>query len=75
MSEMSNKEKAIAYCEKHGIFPHKITNQTLTYYAYYPAYIAEKRRTYKVTVRLADMRETRILLKKYVRLGQENIYK
>lgn len=72
---MRNTDKAILYCEEHGILPHKITKQTLLYYANYPAYLSMPRRTYKIEVKLSDMTEKRTLLKKWNRLGQDNLYR
>ena len=73
--KLTNKQKADLYCEEYGIFPYRITNQTLLYYANYPAYIAEPKRTYKVVVRLSNMKEKRTLLKRWSPLGRENFLK
>lgn len=72
---LTNEQKATLYCEKYGIIPHKVTRQRLIYYANYPAYLNEKRRTYKVVVRLSDMTETRQELRRYSKLGECNRYK
>ena len=72
---MSFEDKAIEYCEKHGVIDYKITPTLLIYYANYPAYLYEKRRTYKVTVDLSTMEEKRTLLKKWNAKGNSNMYK
>lgn len=69
------KHKAQEYCEKYGIVPYKITKTKLIYYANYPAYLHEKRHTYKCAVDLKTMQETRIQLKRYFKLGNINMYK
>ena len=73
---LNNKDRALLYCETYGIIePYKITNQTLIYYANYPAYLSEPRRTYKVIVKLSTMEEKRTLLKKWSRKGIYNYRK
>ena len=48
----------------------------MIYYANYPATQFEKRRTYKVIVDLKKMREHyRVLLKRWHRPGNHNMYK
>ena len=72
---MSLKAKAIEYCEKHGVIDYKITPTQLIYYANYPAYLYEKRKTYKVTLDLYTMEEKRTLLKRWNAKGNANMYK
>jgi hypothetical protein len=72
---MTNKEKVDHYCELYGIIPHKITSQWLIYYANYPAHPCEPRHTYKVKVRLSDMKEFRKEMKKWNPLGDLNLRK
>lgn len=72
---MCLETKAIEYCEKHGVIDYKITPTKLIYYANYPAYLYEKRRTYKVTIDLSTMQEKRTLLKKWNAKGNSNMYK
>lgn len=72
---MTNKQKALRYCEWYGITPHKITSQWLIYYANYPAHLCEPRHTHKVKVRLSDMKEFRKEMKKWNPLGDDNLRK
>lgn len=73
--KLTNEQKAIIYCEKYGILPYKITDKEIIYYANYPKYLNEKRRSYKIIVDLKTLKEKRILLKRYTRLGNNNLYK
>ena len=72
---MSSQAKAIEYCEKHGVIDYKITPTQLIYYTNYPAYLYEKRKTYKVTLDLYTMEEKRTLLKRWNAKGNANMYK
>ena len=72
---MSLETKAIEYCEKHGVIDYKITPTKLIYYTNYPAYLYEKRKTYKVTLDLYTMEEKRTLLKRWNAKGNANMYK
>lgn len=72
---MSSQSKAIQYCEKYGVIDYKITPTQLIYYANYPAYLYDKRRTYKVTIDLSTMQEKRTLLKRWNVKGNVNMYK
>ena len=73
--KMTNKQKATLYCEKYGIIPYSITSKTLTYYANYPAYLSENRKSYKVVVTLSTMEEKRIELKRWTEKGNVNVCK
>ena len=74
--QLNNIERALLYCEEYGIIePYKITKQTLIYYANYPAYLSEPRRTYKVKVKLSTMEESRTLLKRWSKKGIHNYRK
>lgn len=66
---------ATEYCERYGIIPYKETETELVYYANYPAYLSEKKRTYKVVVNLATGKETRTELLRWNKLGDDNIGK
>ena len=72
---MCLETKAIEYCEKHGVIDYKITPTQLIYYTNYPAYLYEKRKTYKVTLDLYTMEEKRTLLKRWNAKGNSNMYK
>ena len=69
------EHKADYYAEEHGIIDYKVNGNKMTYYANYPKYLAEPRRTYKVVYDLESGVETRTLLKKYYRRGIYNMYK
>lgn len=48
----------------------------MTYYANYPAYLSESRRTYKIVINLDTMKEeSRTQLKRWNRNGNYNMYK
>jgi hypothetical protein len=76
---MNNQERkeliALQYAEKYGILDYKVKGNRMIYYANYPAYLSEPRRTYKVTVRLNTLKEERQLLTKWNPKGNHNMYK
>ena len=72
---MSYEERAIEYCEKYGIVQYSVKGSQLLYYANYPAYLSNSRRSYKVVVDLKTMKETRTLLQRYNKQGDFNRYK
>ena len=51
------KQKADCYAEEHGIIEYTVDGNKMTYYANYPAYLSEGRRTYKIVVNLDTMKE------------------
>jgi hypothetical protein len=68
--------KAIRYAEKHGIIEYTVRRKKMTYYANYPAYLSEGRRTYKIVINLDTMKEeSRTQLKRWNKLGSYNMYK
>ena len=68
--------KATQYAEEHGIIEYTVSGNKMTYYANYPAYLSEGRRTYKIVVNLDIMKEeSRIQLKRWNRNGNYNMYK
>ena len=67
-------DKADVYCEEHGIIEYKVIAGKLIFYANYPEYLSEKRRTYRVEINLDTMKEERKLVR-YNKLGQHNMYK
>lgn len=68
--------KAIQYAEKHGIIEYTVRRNKMTYYANYPAYLSEGRKTYKIVVNLDTMKEeSRTQLKRWNRNGNYNMYK
>ena len=69
------KDDAIFYAEKYGILEWTMKGSKMIYYANYPKYLAEPRRTYKVVYDLKSGVETRTLLKKWNRKGNANMYK
>jgi len=73
---MNSTLKAIEYAEKYGIISFKVKGRRMVYYVNYPATQFEKRRTYKVIVDLKKMSEhSRVLLKRWYRPGNHNMYK
>lgn len=61
---MEYTTKADCYAEQHGIIEYAVSRNKMTYYANYPAYLSEGRRTYKIVVNLDSMKEeSRIELK------------
>lgn len=73
---MDFEEKASRYAEEHGIIDYSVVGNKMTYYANYLAYLAEPRRTYKVTVNLeTGMEEARMQLKRWNKAGNHNMYK
>lgn len=69
------EDKALLYAEIHGILDYKVKGNLMIYYANYPKYLAEPKRTYKVTYNLKTKTETRVLLKRWNKLGNANMYK
>jgi hypothetical protein len=70
------ENKAIIYAEKYGIIEYTVNGNKMTYYANYPAYLSESRRTYKIVVNLDTMKEeSRTQLKRWNRNGNYNMYK
>lgn len=68
--------KATCYAEEHGIIEYTVHGNKMTYYANYPAYLSEGRRTYKIVVNLDTMKEeSRTQLKRWNRSGNCNMYK
>ena len=66
---------ALRYVEKYGIIDYQIKGKWLIYYANYPAYLSEPRKTYKVMYDLNTGEETRIRLGKWSSKGNHNMYK
>ena len=72
----SNNDKAIHYAEEHGVVDYVVHGNKMVYYANYPAYLSEGRRTYKIVVNLDTMKEeSRTQLKRWNRNGNYNMYK
>ena len=69
------EDEALWYAEEHGILEYKVKGSSMIYYANYPKYLAEPRRTYKVVYNLKNRTETRTLLKRWNELGNYNLYK
>ena len=70
------KQKADSYAEQHGIIEYTVSGCKMTYYANYPAYLSEGRRTYKIVVNLNTMKEeSRTQLKRWNVRGNYNMYK
>ena len=68
--------KADCYAEEHGIIEYTVNGNKMTYYANYPAYLSEGRRTYKIVVNLDTMKEeSRMQLKRWNVRGDYNRYK
>ena len=67
--------KAIQYAEKYGIAEYKVDGNIMTYYANYPSYLSEERKTYKVVINLDTGKETRKKLKRWNKNGNYNMYK
>ena len=69
-------DKATEYAEEHGIIECTLNGNKMTYYANYPVYLSEGRRTYKIVVNLDTMKEeSRTELKRWNKLGNYNMYK
>ena len=69
-------DKATQYAEEHGIIEYTVSGNKMTYYANYPAYLLEGRRTYKIVVNLDTMKEElRTQLKRWNKNGNYNMYK
>lgn len=67
---------ASKYAEEYGIIEYKVDGNKMIYYANYPEYMSEKRRSYKVAVNLDEMKEeSRVLLSKWNKNGNHNMYK
>ena len=69
------EDMALSYAEQHGILDYKVKGASMIYYANYPKYLAEPHRTYKVVYNLKSKTETRILLKRWNKLGNANMYR
>lgn len=69
------EDMALWYAEEHGILDYKVKGSSMIYYANYPKYLAEPRRTYKVVYNLKSKTETRTLLKRWNKLGNANMYR
>ena len=69
------EDMALLYAELHGILDYKVKGSSMIYYANYPKYLAESRRTYKVVYNLKSKTETRTLLKRWNKLGNANMYR
>ena len=64
MQHLTTEQKeqiALEYAEKYGIIEYKVNGNRMIYYANYPEYLSEPKRTYKVTVRLNTLKEERQL--------------
>ena len=68
-------DEALLYAELHGILEYKVKGSLMIYYANYPKYLAEPRRSYKIVYNLKTKTETRTLLKRCNKLGNHNLYK
>lgn len=68
MNELNNK-KALFYSEKYGVIEYIVKNSTMIYYANYPL----EHNTYKCTVKLNILHETRKALKRYYKKGNYNL--
>ena len=74
--EEQYKRIADCYAEEHGIIEYTVSGCKMTYYANYPSYLSESRRTYKIVVNLYTMKEeSRTQLKRWNKLGSYNMYK
>ena len=69
------ENEALLYAELHGILEYKVKGSLMIYYANYPEYLTEPRRSYKVTYNLNTKTEKRKLLKRYNKSGNYNLYK
>ena len=69
------ENEALLYAELHGILEYKVKGSSMIYYANYPQYLAEPRKTYKVIYNLKTKTEIRTLLKRCNKLGNYNMYK
>lgn len=78
MQHLTTEQKeqiALEYAEKYGIIEYKVNGNRMIYYANYPEYLSEPKRTYKVTVRLNTLKEERQLLKYWNPKGNYNLRK
>ena len=75
LTKEQKEQRALEYAEKYGIIDYKVDGNKMIYYANYPEYLAEPKRTYKVIVRLNTMKEERQLLRYWNKKGNANIYK
>ena len=73
--EKTKEQKALEYAERYGILDYKVKGNRMIYYANYPAYLSEPKKTYKVTVRLNTMKEDRQKLTKWNPKGNVNMCK
>lgn len=72
---MDYEAQAALYAEEYGILDYTVKGNIMTYYANYPAYLSELRRTYKVEVNLNTLGESRTLLSRWSKKGNANIHK
>jgi len=67
---MSYENNAALYSERYGICDYNIIGNKMIYYSNHPAYLKERRRTYKVIVNLDSLKEmNRVLLKRWSKKG------
>lgn len=77
ITEEERVKRELAYVEHFGIvqYKRKPNDNRLYYYANYPKYLAEPRKTYKITVHLNTMTSERKMLTKWREEGNHNMYK
>jgi hypothetical protein len=75
VTQQEKDKRALLYAEQYGILDWKVKGNRMIYYANYPEYLSEPRKTYKVTVRLDAMKEERQKLTKWNPKGNANMYK
>lgn len=75
LSLTEKAKRATEYAEKYGILDYTIKGNRMIYYANYPEYLNEPRKTYKVIVRLNTMKEERQKLSYWNPKGNANLYK
>lgn len=77
ITEEEKVKRELAYVEYFGIvqYKRKPNDNRLYYYANYPKYLAEPRKTYKVTVHLNTMTSERKKLTKWREEGNANLRK
>ncbi|MBU3186619.1 hypothetical protein [Clostridium estertheticum] len=64
-----NDNKALIFAEKYGVIEYKVINSKMIFYTNYP----QEHSTYKCTVNLKSMLETRKALKRYYHIGNYNM--
>ena len=72
-TQEEKEQRALQYAEEKGILDYKVKGNRMIYYANYPEYLSEPRKTYKVTVRLDTMKEERQKLNKWNPKGNANL--